>query len=80
MNSDRVSKGTSMYPGVSFDKDYGKFRGITTINGEQEILGYSERQEETAALVLTKLMEIYPTLDWDTLAEEFFPRIPVPGK
>ena len=80
MNSDRVLSGSSSYPCVAFHNVAGKFRAIMTINGGQKTLGYSDRQEEVAALVLAKLMEIYPTLDWDTLAEEFFPRIPVPGK
>lgn len=80
MNSAKVLEGTSKYPGVSFDSAYGKFRAITTVGGNQTPLGYSERQEDAAVLVLAKLMEIYPTLDWGTLAEEFYPGIPVPGK
>lgn len=80
MNSAKVLEGSSRYPGVSLDSAYGKFRAITTVDGVQVPLGYSERQEDAAILVLAKLMEIYPTLDWGTYAEEFYPGIPVPGK
>jgi hypothetical protein len=80
MNSDRVMGGSSKYPCVSFHRVAGKFRAMTTVRGEQILLGFRDSQEEAAVLVLTKLMEIHPTLDWATLAEEFFPGLPVPGK
>lgn len=80
MNSDRVTKGTSKFPGVGWHES-NKWRAITTVknrNGsKQTYLGVFIEEKEAAKAVLVALIKNHPTLDWESLTPEFFPGLQV---
>ncbi len=76
INSDRATGGTCKYPGVSWHGVMKKWRAITTVNKKQTVLGHFSSDKEAAQVVLQKLMEIHPSVDWNALAPEFYRDIP----
>ncbi len=78
-NSDRVTNGSSKFPGVSWHAVTKTWRAITTIKKKQKVLGRYDSEEVAAGVVLDKLMKLHPTADWEALSAEFFPGILPPA-